>query len=109
MASTADSSANHNTGALSRLLATPPSKEPLVGPEALLSAVLDVAGDGIIVIGTEGRVLTYNDRFVEIWEIPRNVLLTRDEHQVLAAMVKHLEQPADFVNHVDTMMADKDA
>jgi diguanylate cyclase (GGDEF)-like protein/PAS domain S-box-containing protein len=109
MASTADSSANHHTGALSRLLATPPSKEPDVGPETLLSAVLDAAADGIIVIGTEGRVLTYNDRFVEIWEMPRPILMTRDQHQVLAALVKHLEDPAEFVNHVEIMNTDRDA
>ena len=109
MASNADSSGNHHTGALSRLLATPPSKEPDVGPETLLSAVLDAAADGIIVIGADARVLTYNDRFVEIWEMPRPVLMTRDERQVLAAMVKNLADPADFVNHVDTMMADRDA
>ncbi len=109
MASTADSSANHHTGALSRLLATPPSKEPDIGPETLLSAVLDAAADGIIVIGSDGRVLTYNDRFVEIWEMPRPVLMTRDEHQVLAALIKHLEDPSEFVNHVETMSADRDA
>ncbi len=109
MASTADSSANHRTGALSRLLATPPSREPDVGPETLLSAVLDAAADGIIVIGADGRVLTYNDRFVEIWDMPRTILMTRDQHQVLAALVKALEDPADFVNHVDTMNADRDA
>ena len=104
MASTAD----HRTGALSRLLATPPSKLPDVGPETLLSAVLDAATDGIIVIGSDGRVLTYNDRFVEIWEMPRPVLMTRDEHQVLAALIKHLEDPSEFVNHVATMSADRD-
>ena len=110
MASTADSSAAHNTGALSRLLlASPPSKEPDVGPETLLSAVLDAAADGIIVIGSGAKILTYNDRFVEIWDMPRPVLMTRDERQVLAVLVKHLSDPADFVNHVDTMMADDDA
>jgi len=110
MASTDDSSADHHhTGALSRLLATPPSKEPPVGPETLLSAVLDAASDGIIVIGADGRVLTYNDRFVEIWEMPRPVLLTRDEHQVLATLIKLLVDPAEFVNHVGAMSADPDA
>lgn len=109
MTSTADSSASHHTGALSRLLATPQAQAPDPGPESLLSAVLDAAADGIIVIGTDGRVLTYNDRFIEIWEIPRTVLMTRDERQVLAALLKHLEDPAEFVNHVDTMAADPDA
>lgn len=98
----------HHTGALSRLLAKPPSNEPDVGPETLLSAVLDAATDGIIVVGNDGRVLTYNDRFVEIWEMPRFILMTRDERHVLSALVKHLADPAAFLSHVDTMTADKD-
>ena len=110
MASTADSSGRHHTGALSRLLlAPPPSKAPDIGPETLLSAVLDAAADGIIVISADGKVLTYNDRFVEIWDMPRPILMTRDERQVLAAQTKHLQDPSDFVSHVDTMMADQDA
>ena len=63
MPDTSDSSSAHRTGALSRLLATPPSKEPEVGPETLLSAVLDAATDGIILVSADGRVLTYNDRW----------------------------------------------
>ena len=109
MPNTSDSSSAHSTGALSRLLATPPSKEPEVGPETLLSAVLDAATDGIILVSADGRVLTYNDRFVEIWEIPRTTLMTRDERQVLAALIKALSDPDEFVNHVDAMMADPDA
>lgn len=97
----------HHTGALSRLLAKPASNEPDVGPETLLSAVLDAATDGIIVIGNDGRVLTYNDRFVEIWEMPRFILMSRDERHVLSALVKHLADPSAFVSHVDAMTADK--
>ena len=109
MPSNADSSSAHNTGALSRLLATPPSKAPEVGPETLLSAVLDAAADGIIVIGTDARVLTYNDRFVEIWDIPRHTLMTRDERLVVSSLVKNLREAGDFLSHVDAMTADPNA
>ncbi|MEO5761218.1 MAG: PAS domain S-box protein, partial [Vicinamibacteria bacterium] len=109
MSSTADSSPAHNTGALSRLLATDPAVQPDEGPETLLSAVLDAASDGIIVLSPDNRVLTYNDRFVEIWDIPRTTLMTRDERQVVAALIKNLIEPAEFLNHLDTMMADHDA
>lgn len=108
MSSSDDSSQSHRTGALSRLLATPAVKATEVGPETLLSAVLDAATDGIILIGSGGRVLTYNDRFVEIWRIPRTTLMTRDERLVLAALVKNLKDAADFVSHVDTMTEDLD-
>ena len=90
MADPSDSPSVHRTGALSRLLATPPVKKREIGAETLLSAVLDAAADGIIVIGADGQILTYNDRFVEIWEVSRQTLLSRDDRQVLAALVKKI-------------------
>jgi diguanylate cyclase (GGDEF)-like protein/PAS domain S-box-containing protein len=105
----AEASASHPTGALSRLLAPASPTTPDVGPEALLSAVLDAASDGIIVIGVNDRVLTYNDRFVEIWAMPRRVLMTRDDRQVLAAQARQLIDPEDFVQHVDALTAEPDA
>ena len=102
MASTSDSSASHNTGALSRLLATP---EPAAGaderPEILLSAVLDAATEGLIVVSAAGQILTYNDRFVEIWGVPRQTLLTRDASRVLAAQASCLTDHGDFVRTGD--------
>ena len=95
----------HRTGALSRLLATPPAQKPEVGPDTLLSAVLDAATDGILVIGADSKVLTYNDRFVEIWAVPRHTLLTRDEHQVLAAMVRQIEGAEGFLTHFENLGA----
>jgi diguanylate cyclase (GGDEF)-like protein/PAS domain S-box-containing protein len=41
--------------------------------------------------------------------MPRALLMTRDERQVLAAQIKHLSEPAEFVEHVDTLNADPDA
>lgn len=108
MADPSDSPAAHRTGALSRLLATAPVQKREIGAETLLSAVLDAAADGIIVIGADGQILTYNDRFVEIWDISRQTLLTRDDRQVLAALVKKITDAADFLHHVDTMAADRD-
>lgn len=98
----------HRTGALSRLLATQPER-PQVGPEALLSAVLDAATEGIVVFGADDRVLTYNDRFVEIWGIERHILVSRDGHRVLAALIQNLAEPSRFVEHVEAMGNDETA
>ena len=102
MSSTSDSSSSHKTGALSRLLATPaPTPGGDERPETLLSAVLDAATEGLIVVSAVGRVLTYNDRFVEIWGVPRQTLLTREASQVLAAQLACLKDPAEFVESVE--------
>lgn len=103
-----DSSSTRRTGALSRLLATP-KEAPQAGPETLLSAVLDAATDGIVVLGVDDRVLTYNDRFAEIWGLDRQALVSREGHRVLAGLVRNLEEPARFVEHFDAMTRDRTA
>ena len=109
MTSIARSTPSRRTGALSRLLETTVPKGHDEGPETLLSAVLDSAADGIIVISSDARVLTYNDRFVQIWNVPRSVLMTRDAHQVLASLSQSLCHPADFVRDVEFMMVDRES
>lgn len=41
---------------------------------ALISAQYDLSPDGILVVGSDDRVLSYNHRFVEMWNIPAEAL-----------------------------------
>lgn len=61
--------------------------------ETLLSelrATLDSAADGMLVCGLDGRVRAFNQRLVQIWGIPRDLLVQRNDravHAHLAARV----------------------
>ena len=41
---------------------------------SLLSATLDATADGILVVDLDGRITSFNRRFVEMWQIPDEVL-----------------------------------
>ena len=41
---------------------------------SLLQATLDSTADGIVVVDTEGRIASFNDRFAEMWQVPRDLL-----------------------------------
>ncbi len=65
--------------------------------EELLRATLDSTADGIIVVSKEGRVLTTNSRFGELWRIPEAVLSSTEHKQPLIEIaLKQLEDPEQF-------------
>jgi diguanylate cyclase (GGDEF)-like protein len=41
---------------------------------ALLQATLDAATDGILAVGLDGRILCYNRRFAELWQLPDGLM-----------------------------------
>lgn len=73
--------------------------------ETLLSelrATLDSAADGMLVCGLDRSVRAFNHRLVQLWGLPRNLLMERDDAAVYAYMKS---QVADAVFYTDRMAA----
>ncbi|HET7711607.1 MAG TPA: PAS domain-containing protein, partial [Thermoanaerobaculia bacterium] len=65
----------------------------------LLESTLDSTADGILVIGSDGRILTWNQRFVDLWGIPEEFLeKDDDDHGLIGHLVDQLIDPAEFLN-----------
>ncbi|HEY2324251.1 MAG TPA: EAL domain-containing protein [Thermoanaerobaculia bacterium] len=75
----------------------------------LLHSTLDSTADGILVTDDRGHILTYNQRYVDMWRIPQNIIDTADEQLVRSTVVDQLSQPADFENTISTLYAQPDA
>ena len=63
----------------------------------LLESTLDSTADGILVIGSDGHVVSYNHRFVEMWHIPQDVMDGGDDRRVMRAIVTQLTAPDEFL------------
>src|SRR5450759_1104371 len=48
---------------------------------AILEAQQEATHDGILVVDPQGRVLSHNRRFHEIWHIPEDVAQTADDNE----------------------------
>ena len=53
--------------------------------EELLRAVLESTADGILVVGKNGEVLSSNRRFADLWQIPEELLATRNDELLAMA------------------------
>jgi diguanylate cyclase (GGDEF)-like protein/PAS domain S-box-containing protein len=72
---------------------------------AILKAQQEATLDGILVVNLEGKVLSYNRRFLEMWSIPERVALGGHDKQLLpyaAALVLDWEKFAKLVQRLYT-------
>ncbi len=71
---------------------------------ALLEAQLNSTLDGILVVDGENRKILQNQRCIELWQIPPEIVRQNDEKQVQFVMTrtKHPRQFADKIRHLYT-------
>ena len=76
---------------------------------SLLQAALDSTADGILVVDREGRIVSFNSKFTQLWCIPDSVLATRSDEQTLAFVLDELKNPAGFLTKVRELYSQPDA
>jgi diguanylate cyclase (GGDEF)-like protein/PAS domain S-box-containing protein len=75
----------------------------------LLQSTLDSTADGILVIGDGGRILSFNQRFVDMWRIAPDVMDSRDDSRVLESMAGQLADTVEFRQAVQAIYAHPNA
>lgn len=66
----------------------------------ILSAVQESSLDGILVVDQDLRILSYNRRFVEIWNPPSELLASGDDAPLLVFNASQLNDPDSFMDTV---------
>jgi two-component system cell cycle sensor histidine kinase/response regulator CckA len=74
---------------------------------SLLNATLNSTADGILVVSRDGKVSGCNQRFFEMWHLPRAV--GRDDAELLAAAANQLQDPEEFTAKVQALYSDLNA
>ena len=64
---------------------------------SLLTATLESTDDGILALDIEGKVVSFNQRFVDLWRIPAEVVASHDDNRVLALAVEQLQDAGAFL------------
>jgi len=76
---------------------------------ALLRATLDATADAMLAVDREGRIETFNANFSRLWNLPEEVLATRDDDAAIAFVLGQLTDPDAFLTRVHELYADPDA
>jgi two-component system, cell cycle sensor histidine kinase and response regulator CckA len=82
------------------------TEEALHRSSSLLQAALEATADGILAVDKEGRILASNQRFTEMWNIPKSILGKGDDNQLLARVMEQLKDPAGFVAKIRALYSD---
>jgi PAS domain S-box len=81
-------------------------EEKILQANSLLTATLEATADAIMVTDLEGRIVTYNRQFVEMWGIPESILDTQLDSQVLQVALPQLKRSDEYAacvrEHYDT-------
>ena len=85
------------------------AEQALLSTNSVLAATLESTGDGILVVGSDGHFVNYNQRFVEMWRIPDDVMRSRDDDRALANVKAQLRDPETFVAKVRELYGNPEA
>ena len=67
---------------------------------SLLNATLESTADGILVVDTGGKIVSFNRKFAQMWRIPESIIASRDDNQALAFVLGQLKDSQDFLAKV---------
>lgn len=82
------------------------AQEQLRFQAALLRAEAEASNEGILVVTSEGRMVSWNRRFGELWGIPEKVLASRSDQLAISSVLSKLVDPEGFQRRITELYAD---
>ena len=66
---------------------------------SLLKATIESTADGILAVDSKGKIVSFNHKFAQMWQVPDFLLDSRDNSQVWGFAVNQLKYPESFLNN----------
>jgi len=71
----------------------------------ILKAQQELSQDGILVVDDQWNMISFNQRFVDMWKIPACIQKSRDDKKSLQTVLASLKHPDKFLKRVEFLMA----
>ena len=84
------------------------AEEKLQFVNAVLQTQQETSPDGILIVSADSKIISFNQRFVDMWGIPADRLATRRDDLVLQSVLDRLVEPAEFLARVNYLYEHRD-
>src|SRR5579864_480049 len=74
-----------------------------------IRATLESTADGIMVVNSAGKIITHNQKFLEMWRVSEASIARGDHSTLLEFVASQLRDPDDFVARTKKIYADHDS
>ncbi|MFN6964301.1 MAG: PAS domain S-box protein [Pyrinomonadaceae bacterium] len=73
---------------------------------SLLASTFESTADGIVVFDEQLQIISYNRKFIQMWQVPGEILATRDGRQLAAYAVSLLKDPEEGLAQLQELLDD---
>ncbi|MGB0932413.1 MAG: GAF domain-containing sensor histidine kinase, partial [Chitinophagales bacterium] len=67
---------------------------------SLLEATIESTADGLLIVDSQGNMTRFNNQFIEMWQIPKEIIDAKDDDLALNYAVSQLQTPQQFIDKV---------
>jgi PAS domain S-box-containing protein len=67
---------------------------------SLLNATIESTADGLLVVDNEGKIVSYNRKFLKLWKIPESLAEKKNDSALLDFVLDQLKDPTRFLKKV---------
>ena len=86
---------------MQRLFSESHAQHELQFKNILLATQQEVSPDAILVVDVHRKIISYNHRFVELWDLTQEMVEVRDDEPVLHAVIEQVQDPETFLARID--------
>lgn len=76
---------------------------------SLLKATLESTEDGLLVVDLKGKIVLFNQKFIDMWMIPQEVMAAGEDSITLDFVKNQLAAPEKFLENVKNLYTDPEA
>ena len=76
---------------------------------SLLKATLESTADGILVVNAAGVIMSYNQKFRNMWGIPQDVLAGLEDNRAVSYVLNSLKEPQLFIEKLNFLYQNPEA
>ena len=75
-------------------------EQELERKNSILSTQKEASLDAILLVDEDGKIISFNQRFVDLWTIPDAVIESQSDTRAIQSVLDKLEEPQEFLERV---------